>query len=413
MPGRRPIVSLVASLLLALFAFAATAGSNARAADRILVLISLDGWRWDYLDRASAPNLRGLAARGVRARSLVPSFPSSTFPNHYTIVTGLRPERHGIVANTMREPGFGPRFTMSSATAKTARWWGGEPLWVTAIRQGLRAAAMFWPGSEAPIQGVRPTHWLPFADGMSNEARVAQVLDWLALADERRPSFITLYFSDVDDAGHDHGPDSPEVLAAASRVDAALGRLIQGVAALGLLDRVNFVVVSDHGMAALDRSRVIELDDYLDLSSVEVVEWSPLLTMWPRRGTFDALYRALAGKDPHLRIYRRDDVPAHLHYRNHVRIPDVIGIVDEGWLLTSSLRRLGWRLAGFPRGGHGFDPRAPAMHGLFVAAGPQVKVGQRIEAFENVHVYEVLCRILGVDPADNQGDSAIARAVTR
>ena len=379
----------------------------------VVVLISFDGWRWDYLERASAPHLGALAARGVQARGLIPVFPSSTFPNHYTIVTGLYPERHGIVANNMREPGFSGRFSMSSATARTARWWGGEPIWGTAMGQGRRAAAMFWPGSEAPIQGVRPTYWRPFDDGLANEARVAQVIEWLALDDDRRPSFITLYFSDVDSAGHRYGPDSAEVLEAASRVDAALGQLQAGVARLGLQDRVTFVVVSDHGMAPLDRTRTIVLDDHLDLSTVDVAEWSPLLAVWPRRGTFDDVYRALNGRHPHLKIYRRDQVPAHLHYRNHARIPDVIGIADEGWMVTSRARLLGWRLAGFPKGGHGFDPALRSMHGLFVAAGPRLRSGQVVPAFESVHVYELLCRLLDLTPAPNQGDPAIAREMLR
>ena len=410
----RRVIPILA-LISALTAIAAVSGQSPSPRDtgRIVILISFDGWRWDYLDRANVPHLRALASRGVRARGLIPSFPSSTFPNHYTIVTGLRPERHGIVANSMREPGFPDRFTMSAPTAKTARWWGGEPIWVTAIRHGRRAAAMFWPGSEAPIQDTRPTYWLPFDDGMPNDARVAKVLEWLALPDDRRPSFITLYFSDLDDAGHDDGPESPRVLEAAARVDASLGRLHEGVARLGLLDRVNFVVVSDHGMTPLDRSRVIVLDDYLDLSTLDIAEWSPLLAVWPRRGTFDDVYQALSGAHPHLQMYRRGDIPAHLHYRNHRRIPDVIGIADEGWLVTSRMRLLGWRLAGFPGGGHGFDPRNVSMHGLFVAAGPQVRSGLVIDAFENVHVYEVLCMMLGVVPAENQGDRAIARAVTR
>jgi predicted AlkP superfamily pyrophosphatase or phosphodiesterase len=203
------------------------------------------------------------------------------------------------------------------------------------------------------------------------------------------------------------------VLDAAARVDASLGRVIEGIAKLGLTDRVNLVVVSDHGMSALDRGRVIVLDDYVDLSTVDVVEWSPLVVMWPRRGTFDDLYRALAGRHPHLQVYRRASIPARLYYRNHARIPDVIGIADDGWFVTSRMRLLGWRIAGFPRGGHGFDPREPSMHGLFVAAGPAVRSGVVVEAFENVHVYELLCRLLGVIPAENQGDPAVSRAVAR
>ena len=232
----------------------------------ILVLISFDGWRWDYIDRANVPNLRALASRGVRAEGLIPSFPSMTFPSHYTIVTGLYPERHGIISNNIVDPGFGERFSMSADTANDPRWWGGEPLWVTAIRQRRRAASMFWPGSEAPISGVHPTYWKPFDDAVPNAARVKQVLEWLALPPDEQPSFVTVYFSDVDTAGHDFGPESTEVLHAASRLDQALGDLVTGIQKLRLLDRTSVIVVSDHGMSQQSDSRIILLDDYLDLS---------------------------------------------------------------------------------------------------------------------------------------------------
>ena len=167
---------------------AVTVGSAQSGAGPIVVLISFDGWRWDYIDRAEVPHLRALASRGVRADGLIPSFPSKTFPNHYTLVTGLYPEHHGIVSNVIVDPGFPERFTMTSQTAKTARWWGGEPLWNTAMRQGRRAASMFWPGSEAPIGGLRPTYWRPYDEAMPNAARVAQVLEWLALPADRQPA---------------------------------------------------------------------------------------------------------------------------------------------------------------------------------------------------------------------------------
>src|SRR5713101_5394570 len=220
-------------------AFAAVWPPTPHAADPdpILILVSFDGWRWDYIDRQPAPNLRALAARGVRATALIPSFPVLTFPNHYTLVTGLYPEHHGIVGNVMRDPLMPDKFTMRAETAKDARWWGGEPLWVTAIRQGRRADAMFWPGSEAAIGGVRPTEWRSFDDKVLNADRVKQVLDWLALPPDQQPSFVTLYFSEVDHAGHDYGPDSPQVLEAAHHLDEALGQLVSGVRTLGILDR--------------------------------------------------------------------------------------------------------------------------------------------------------------------------------
>ena len=268
----------VVFLLLALGVLTPTAQDQ----KPILVLVSFDGWRWDYIKRAAVPNLRALADRGVRAEGLIPSFPSKTFPNHYTLVTGLYPAHHGIIANNIRDPDFPARFTMGSQTARDARWWGGEPLWVTAIRQGLIASSMFWPGSEAAIQGVRPSEWKPFDDSMPNADRVQQVLDWLALPPDRRPSFVTLYFSEVDHAGHDFGPESPEVLEAARHLDDALGRLVSEIRKLGLLEQTTFVVVSDHGMSELSERRVIFLDDYIDLAKVEVVDWTPVLELAPR-----------------------------------------------------------------------------------------------------------------------------------
>ena len=385
-------------------------GSAQTGAAPIVILISFDGWRWDYTDRAEVPHLRALAARGVRAEGLIPTFPSKTFPNHYSLVTGLYPERHGIVSNVIVDPGFPERFTMASKTAKTARWWGGEPLWNTAMRQGLRTASMFWPGSEAPIGGLRPTYWKPYDEGMPNAARVRQVLKWLALPSDRQPAFITLYFSDVDSAGHAHGPDSAEVRQAAARLDGQLGQLLNGASRLNLMDRLNVVVVSDHGMAQLSDRRIIYLDDYLDLSTVEVVEWSPNLGLVPRSGSADAIYAALKDKHPALAIYKREDTPAHLGYRHNPRIPPIVGLAEEGWTIATRGRAFATRIAGRSNGGgHGYDPTLKSMHGLFVAAGPHVREGVRVAAFENVHVYNFLCALLELKPAPNDGDPRVTR----
>src|SRR3954451_23677027 len=208
------------ALVLALALGCGAAASSRQGGNSpILILISFDGWRWDYIDRVPAPNLKALAARGVRAAALIPSFPILTFPNHYTIVTGLYPEHHGVIANTMRDPGMSERFTQSSTTAKDAGWWGGEPLWVTAIRQGLRAATMYWPGSEAAIGGVRPTYWRGYDKSLATLDRVTQALTWLALPASERPSFVSLYFEEVDTAGHDFGPVSPELARPAAHLD--------------------------------------------------------------------------------------------------------------------------------------------------------------------------------------------------
>jgi predicted AlkP superfamily pyrophosphatase or phosphodiesterase len=381
----------------------------------LLILISFDGWRADYIDRASVPSLKALAARGVRAAGLVPSFPAMTFPNHYTIVTGLRPEHHGIVANTIADPAFPERFTMSAATAKDPRWWGGEPIWVSAVRQGRRAATMFWPGSEVAIGGVRPTYWQPYKQETSNADRVAQVLTWLALPDTERPSFVSVYFEEVDSAGHDGGPDSPALWTAAEHLDAALGQLVDGVRRLGLDDRATIVAVSDHGMTPLSEDRAILLDDYVDLKDVDVIELGAFVQLAPRSGSVDALYAQLHDRHPHLAIYKRDKTPERFHYRDNPRIAPIVGIPDDGWDVTSRARLERRQRNGTKPmlGAHGFDPGAPAMRALFVAAGPRVRRGVVVEPFENIHVYDFLCAVLGLTPAPNDGNPSVTRAFLR
>jgi predicted AlkP superfamily pyrophosphatase or phosphodiesterase len=374
----------------------------------ILLLVSFDGWRADYSSRLKTPNLDALARQGVRAEWLIPVFPTKTFPNHYSIVTGLYPEHHGIVSNVIDDPAIGQRFTLSAPTALDPRWWSGEPLWNTAGRQGLKTASMFWPGSEVPIGGGHPTYWLPYNEAMPNDERVKQVLDWLALPEGERPSFITLYFSDVDTAGHRYGPESPQVAAAVAGLDGLLGDVLAGIDRLGLRARTTIAVVSDHGMAQLDESRLIFIDDDLDLSQVDIVEWSPLLAMRPRAGNDDVVYAALAGKHPSLHVYRRGEMPERLHYRDNPRIPPILGLADEGWTVTSHAQFE--RNHGVATGGtHGYDPANASMRALLVAAGPRLRRDAVVPAFENVHLYEFFCNVLGIAPSPNDGDPAVTR----
>ncbi len=383
-------------------------------ADPILILVSFDGWRWDYTTAEPAPNLRAFAAHGVRATELIPSFPSFTFPNHYTIVTGLYPGHHGIIANIIADPEYPERFTMSAQTSREARWWGGEPIWVTAIRQGRRAAAMFWPGDEAPIDGVRPTYWRPFDTNVTTTERVQQVLDWLALPTEQRPSFIGLYLEEVDHAGHDFGPGSPELRTAVSHLDTALQQLLDGVTRAGVADRTTIVVVSDHGMAASSEQRLVFLDDYIDLDTVDLIEGGEFLQVAPLSGTVEALYAKLHGKVPHLTVYRRDQIPARYHYRESPRIAPVVALVDEGWILTSHRAEAKRKPDAKKRNGsHGYDPALRSMHGLFAAAGPGIRDGLVVRPFQNIHVYDFMCRVLNLKPAPNDGDPAVTSGFFR
>jgi predicted AlkP superfamily pyrophosphatase or phosphodiesterase len=387
------------------------------AAQPIVILVSLDGWRWDYHTRFSAPNLERLIARGVRAERLIPSFPSKTFPNHYTVVTGLYPGHHGIVSNNIKDPATGRRFSLSNRReVQDPLWWGGEPLWVRVQKEGRSAATVFWPGSEAPILGQRPQFWMEFDEGMPGPARVDQVLRLLRQPPGRRPALVTLYLEEVDTVAHDRGPDSGAVGDAVRRVDGYLGSLLQGLERAQLLDVTDIVVTSDHGLAETSMSRVVVLDDYISLADVEIIDINPTLGLYPKPGREEGVYNALASAHPRLTVYRREQTPERWHYRDHPRIPSIVGVVDEGWQLlrrATIVERTARRLFG-PRGEHGYDPlTAQSMHGIFVAAGPSFKQGVTVPAFENVHVYNALAAALGLSPAPNDGDPAVAQRLMR
>jgi predicted AlkP superfamily pyrophosphatase or phosphodiesterase len=403
--------------LLALLILTACQAAAVLPADRaILILISIDGFRWDYLDRYAPHNLQRLAAEGVQADGLVPQFPSKTFPNHYTIVTGLTLAHHGIISNNIRDPQIPGEFSLSNREVQAdPRWWGGEPMWNTVERQGRKAAAMFWPGSEVEIGGRRGTYWMPYDDDMPHEDRLKRIFDWLQLPEGERPSFLTLYFSDVDNAGHRHGPDAVETREAVLKVDASIGTLVDGIRRIGLADRVHYVIVSDHGMSALSKDRTIVLDDYIDPSSVDVVDWSPVLGLAPKDGNVDRLYAALKDTHPALAVYRRHEIPAEYGLANHPRVPPIFGAVKEGWQIASKrdVNRWDTHERQPPGGAHGYDASAKSMQGLFIANGPRIRFGLRFKPIDNLHVYEFMCAVLGVQPAKNNGDPTVTRDMLR
>ena len=368
-----------------------------------VVLISLDGVRWDYLDLYDAPNLAAIAEEGVRAERLTPVFPTKTFPNHYSTVTGLYPENHGIISNTMYDPDMDAGFSLSNREAIIdARWWQGEPLWVTAEKQGQIAATYFWPGSEAAIQGVRPSFWFEYDGRVPGEERVDQVLEWLDLPATERPTFITQYFSDVDGAGHRHGPNAPEVSAALADVDAFIGRLVDGIADRGLQDEVNLIITSDHGMAETSEQRVIILDDFFEPESARIVDFSPILMMYPPAGVDeDSLVRALDAHE-HLVAYMRAEIPERFHLAGHTRTPPIFALADEGWTITTRSRYEAdpGRING---GAHGYDNELESMGGIFIARGPAFATGYVSRPFLNIHIYELICEILALDPTPNDG----------
>lgn len=400
----RPLAALFALLLGAGCHAAPPAGAappaRSTASQPRVIVLGFDGFARRYLDTDSAPALHALARGGVTARWMIPSFPTLTFPNFYALATGLYPDHSGIVSNGFFDPSFDTAFLYKSPVARESRWWGGEPIWVTTTRQGVRAATMFWVGSDAVIENTRPARWHSYSHAEPFAARVDSLLAWLDLPADRRPRLLMGYFEEPDGAGHGYGPDAPETQTAVLRVDSVLAQLVSGIHARHLDDSVDVIIVSDHGMTEVSPTRTVYLDDVVDSGSVRVDYQTPLLLISARDGNQDALLARLSGL-PHVHVWKKADVPARLHYSTSPRITPIVGLADVGWTIA-------WR-HGAPwhgKGAHGFDNAAPDMRALFLARGPSFRAGRTIPEFPNVDVYDLLAHLLGVAPAHNDGTLA-------
>jgi predicted AlkP superfamily pyrophosphatase or phosphodiesterase len=387
--------------LLMLAAVCASASAEVQRAP--LILVSLDGFRPDYLERGVTPNLNRLAAEGARAVAMRPSFPSVTFPNHYTLVTGLRPDHHGIVDNTMTDAAIPDvRFTLSNAAAVTdRRWWDqAEPIWVTAALRGIRSGTMFWPGSEAAIHGVRPAIAPRFDGKLPAAERVDNLLSWLDVPADQAYGFFTLYFDEVDHAGHDAGPAADATTLAVAHVDQAVGRLLEGLKRRKV--DANIVIVSDHGMAPLSTERVIRMDRLAPEGSYRPAGSGayPYAALDPMPGRDAALADALLQPHEHLQCWRKGEIPARLAYGRNARVPAFLCLADPGWVVAFDDKGVA-RIKG---GAHGYDNAAPDMAATFIAAGPAIRAGVVLPAFDNVDVYPLLMRLLGIAPLPSDGD---------
>jgi predicted AlkP superfamily pyrophosphatase or phosphodiesterase len=375
-----------------------------------LLLISIDAYRYDYIERGLSPTLEMLAKTGVQAASMQPSFPSLTFPNHYTIVTGLRPDHHGIVNNTMFDPALG-KFSLGNRKAVSdGRWWAaGTPIWETADQHGLRTATMFWPGTEADIHGRHPDYWKPFDGKMTSDQRVDQVLAWLDLPAGQRPTFLTLYFDAVDHAGHKNGPDTPQVNDALRETDEAMTRLVQGLKQRGLFDKINLIVLADHGMASNPLPNSVLIDRLIPLDQVQTVSLGILAGFNPKDGSakatgdFAAIEHQLEQPQQHMQCWDKTRVPARLHYGSHPRVPQLLCLANIGWRVTTT-DYLASHNGDLSIGEHGYDNADPLMQALFVAHGPAFRVDAKVGAFPNVDVYPLMAHLLGLPHVANDGD---------
>lgn len=368
-----------------------------------LVLISLDGFRADYLDRGRNPSLERLGQCGVRAPFMRPVFPTKTFPNHFTIVTGLWPESHGIVDNKMYDPEFKTLFSLGNKEAGKSRWWQAEPIWVTTEKQGKRAATFFWPGSDVDIGGTRPSHFFKYNEKMPWQSRVEVLLAWLDLPAERRPAFLSLYVNEPDSAGHDHGPHSDEVDEALDLLEIMLDRLLAGLQERRLLGCVNLLIVSDHGMASTSCDQVIALEKFADLAGFYSLV-GPTARLRPKTPGPEAvaqLVDTLRCQNSHLLVYAKERLPKRYHYSSHRRIEPVVLDMDSGYLV---LNKAADKTAASCEGGsHGYDNLAPGMQSIFVAHGPAFKQNVTARPFRNIELYELMAELMSIEPRPNNG----------
>ena len=381
-----------------------SAGTNApeRIGEPYLILISIDGFRWDYQRRHDTPALDRIAADGVVADALVPVFPTLTFPSHYSIATGLYPVNHGLVGNRFPSEDRGRFFDLGDrASVEESSWYGGEPIWVAAERAGIVSAAYFFVGTEAAVGGVRPTYWKPYNGAISGARRVDQAIAWLSMPAAERPRLITLYFEDVDVASHEHGVDSAMNIAAIKRVDDYVARLHEGIAGLPIADQVTTVIVSDHGQSAYRRDEApFVLEDVVDLSGIRTVDHGAVSFLYfdePDSARAEDICAAINEQWRRGQAVTANGAPGAWNLRGGSRAADVIVQADPRSSVVSSHRRM----RSLPKGDHGWAPEFRDMHGIFLARGPRIPEGQRIPPVSAVDVYPLMREILNLPPSDS------------
>lgn len=366
-----------------------------------IILISFDGFRWDYPSRGISPAIDSMTKNGVSALSLRSCFPSKTFPNHLSIITGMYPENHGIIMNKFPDPFNKEIYSLGNDSAvSNSRWYLGEPFWETAGRNGIKSSSFFWPGSELNIDYRRPDYHMHYDESIPILKRVAGVLDWLKLPYDERPHFITLYFSDTDDAGHDFGPESPETNNAIKIMDNALDSLYRGLKEIGLKDSINVILLSDHGMTAVSKDKMINVDEILNGLEYEIFDNGPVMMIFPDEISDDEIYNRLKKYENHYKVYFKNEVPDYLNFSKHPFIAPIVLIADLGWSLVDNFIFIKENIYS-SKGNHGYDPNETDMHGIFFAEGPAFKKGYKTGTLWNIDIYPLLCKIFDIQPRSN------------
>lgn len=385
-------------LIIALFFAAGNALPQHRP---YVILISFDAFRWDYGNRGITPNLDYIKENGVHALTLRPDFPSKTFPNHYSIITGMYPENQGLIANSFYDPFSKETYRVGdSSKVVDGRWYLGEAFWQTADRNGIKTASYFWPGSEINPSYRRPDYFEHYQWSRPFEQRVQGVIDWMKLPYPERPHFITLYFEATDDMGHKYGPDSKEVNGAIKKEDNMIGLLFKKLDEINLRDSTDIIIVSDHGMTGVSNKRIINVERILKDYKIMYQENGPFMLIQPQKSEVNEVYQLLRKNEKHYRAFTKENIPDCYHYSKNAFLPDIILMADLGWSLVDN-RSAKWAEKVESGGNHGYDNFALDMNGIFYAIGPDFKKGYQTGTLNNIDIYPLLCKIFNIVPRSN------------
>lgn len=398
------LLKILLGLLCSVRALAAE-NDTAQQGPPPLLLVSFDGFRADYLKRFPMPNLKRLYGEGVLVEQLTNVFITKTFPNHYSLVTGLYAESHGILASNMYDPVSKKHFHAGNDT--DPMWWNKtQPLWVTALDSGYKTAAMMWPGSEVTIRNHTATHFFHYNPDVTFQQRLGNVTNWIrGDGKERGVMFAALYWEEPDRSGHLYGPDNTTAMGKALKeVDDNVGLLVSELKQAGLWGHINVLVTSDHGMAQCSADRLIRLDDCLHPDNYTLVDLTPVAALIPK-GDTETVFNLLNKCHAHMTAYMKKAIPDRLHYRNNKLIQQIILVADEGWTIVQRGNKL-------PRlGDHGYDNSLPSMHPFLAATGPSFRKNYQIRSLQSVDVYPLMCHLLSVPPQPNNGTLTEARCL--
>lgn len=364
-----------------------------------VIVLSMDAFRWDYPDMYNTPTLDSIALLGVKAVSLKPCFPSKTFPNHYSMATGLYPDHHGIVQNSFYDPELNKHYSIGDRDAVyNPEFYGGEPIWVTAEKQGIISASYFWVGSETPHDGILPSYWKKYDHNFPFEQRIDSVISWLQLPEEKRPHLIMWYMNEPDDVGHYAGPNSTKTATKIQYLDSLIGVFIKKINQLPIANEINLIFTADHGMSNISDKRNIVLNDYIPEEWVNEVEGSNPSYNIDIKTEYEVEAFAILSNVEHLKIWKHGELPERLHYGTNPRTLDFTLVSDSSWSVH-------WKRRNFTyKGAHGFDNDNKDMHAIFYGIGPAFKVNHTHPSFSNINLYSIFANILMLDPAKTDGD---------